>query len=188
VTYLPFTAEQAEALVGFLTAEPWPFHADRLVDAGAARERIATGYYDNDSSKSFWIVADGNRIGFLQLEDLDDGGPMFDLRIHAAHRGGGHGTRAVRWLTEYVFTGWPTTTRIEAVTRQDNRAMRAVLRRCGFAKESHYRDAWPGADGAIHDSVGYAILRRDWSSGTITVPQWDDEVPGDTEGSGDGKM
>lgn len=42
-------------------------------------------------------------------------------------------------------------------------------------KEAHYRDAWPGADGAVYDAAGYAILRRDWESGTTTVPHWDDE-------------
>jgi RimJ/RimL family protein N-acetyltransferase len=177
VTYVPFTSDQAEELVGFLTAEPWPFHGDGHVDVAAIRDRIAAGRYDDESSQSFWIVECGHRIGFLQLEDLDDGGPMFDLRIRQAHRGQGHGSAAVRWLSEYIFTTWPTVTRIEAVTRADNRAMRAVLIRCGFAKESHYRDAWPAVDG-VHDSVGYAILRRDWFSGTVTRPQWDDELPG----------
>jgi RimJ/RimL family protein N-acetyltransferase len=174
VTYEPFTADHGEALVDFLTGEPWPFHASPSVDTGAVRERVASGYYDSDASKSFWIVEQGQRIGFVQLEDLDDGGPMFDLRINAVHRGRGIGTHAVRWLTEHIFTTWPAVTRIEAVTRQDNRTMRAVLVRCGFAKESHYRDAWPASDDTVHDSVGYAILRRDWLTGEVSPPQWDD--------------
>jgi RimJ/RimL family protein N-acetyltransferase len=174
VTYEPFTAEHTDPLVEFLTGEPWPFHANSREQAHDVRQRVAAAYYDSDASKSFWIVEQGQRIGFVQLEDVDDGGPMFDIRISAAHRGRGIGTRAVRWLTEYIFTTWPTVTRIEAVTRQDNRAMRAVLARCGFAKESHYRDAWPAADGAVYDSVGYAILRRDWLTGEVSPPQWDD--------------
>jgi len=68
--------------------------------------------------------------------------------------------------------------RIEGTTRQDNRAMRRLFLRCGYAKEAHYRDAWPAQDGTIHDAVGYAILRRDWSAGTVTPPQWDDEATG----------
>ncbi|WP_258024275.1 hypothetical protein [Streptomyces bambusae] len=52
--------------------------------------------------------------------------------------------------------------------------MRRTFRRCGYVKEAHYRDAWPGADGTVHDAVGYAVLRRDWLSGTVTTPKWDD--------------
>jgi RimJ/RimL family protein N-acetyltransferase len=174
VTYEPFVAEHAQALVDFLTGDPWPFHANSREQAPDVRQRVAAGYYDSDASKSFWIVEQGQRIGFVALEDLDDGGPMFDIRISAVARGRGHGTHAVRWLTEHIFTTWPTVTRIEAVTRQDNRAMRAVLVRCGFAKESHYRDAWPAAEGAVYDSVGYAILRRDWLTGEVSPPQWED--------------
>ena len=64
--------------------------------------------------------------------------------------------------------------RIEAATRQDNAAMRAVLRRCGFVKEAHHRDAWPAPDGALRDTVIYALLRRDHESGTTTPVVWDD--------------
>jgi RimJ/RimL family protein N-acetyltransferase len=53
--------------------------------------------------------------------------------------------------------------------------MRRVLRRCGYAKESHYRNAWPAPDGTIHDSVGYAIIRKDWETGEVTDPNWTDE-------------
>jgi RimJ/RimL family protein N-acetyltransferase len=100
---------------------------------------------------------------------------MVDLRVRAADRGRGVGGRAPAWLTGHVFTAFPGATRIEATTRQDNSAMRRVFRRCGWVKEAHYRDAWPGSGGAVHDAVGYAILRRDWESGTVTVPEWDDE-------------
>ncbi|MCT2583272.1 hypothetical protein [Actinophytocola gossypii] len=33
------------------------------------------------------------------------------------------------------------------------------------------REAWPGPDGP-YDSVGYAILRRDWRTGTTTPVDW----------------
>ena len=66
--------------------------------------------------------------------------------------------------------------RIEANTRKDNIAMRHTFLSCGYVKESHYRDAWPSVeDGNVRDGVGYAILRRDWVSGTTTLPDWDDE-------------
>jgi hypothetical protein len=51
--------------------------------------------------------------------------------------------------------------------------MRAVLDRCGYVKEAHYRQAWTSRGGTC-DVVGYATLRSDWSSGTTTPVNWDD--------------
>ncbi|KAB8189165.1 GNAT family N-acetyltransferase [Nonomuraea phyllanthi] len=164
-----------EGLVEFLTGEEWPFHAG-IPDAEATRKRAVDGLYDNEESRTFWILTDdGRRAGLVRLQDLTDDTPMFDLRVAKAWRGRGLGTAAVSWLTSYLFKEFPEITRIEGSTRQDNRAMRAVFRKCGYVKESHYREAWPSPDGTCHDSIGYAILRRDWVSGTVTVPDWNDE-------------
>lgn len=100
---------------------------------------------------------------------------MFDVRIRRSGRGHGTGTRAVLWLTGYLFGELPDIHRIEATTRRDNIPMRRVLRRCGYVNESHYRQAWPATDGHLHDSIGYAILREDWASGTQTEVEWHDE-------------
>lgn len=59
-------------------------------------------------------------------------------------------------------------------TRADNHAMRRVFTKSGYVKECHYRDAWPAGD-RVYDSVGYAILRRDWETGTTTPVNWADE-------------
>ena len=99
---------------------------------------------------------------------------MFDLRVVAGHQGRGHGTAAVRWLTGTVFAGFPYVSRIEGNTRQDNIAMRRTFLAAGYQKEAHYREAWPGPDGTVFDSVGYAMLRRDWRDGSITPVRWDD--------------
>ena len=48
-------------------------------------------------------------------------------------------------------------------------------RRLTPAETEHYRDGWPDQDGHVYDAIGYAILRRDWASGTTTVLRWDDE-------------
>ncbi|MCM4076910.1 hypothetical protein [Paractinoplanes hotanensis] len=47
-----------------------------------------------------------------------------------------------------------------------------MFRACGFVKEAHYREAWPGSDGRLHDTIGYGILRRDWLSGSVTPVDW----------------
>lgn len=147
-----------DRVVEFLTGEEWPFHVVPRPTEAAVR---AMSFTD-----AFWI----GDVGLLRLFDLADGTPMFDLRVRSAARGRGVGTAAVRWLTGHVFGNYPAD-RIEGTTRQDNHAMRRIFEKSGWAKESHYRAAWPGAD-RVHDSVGYAVLRRDWETGTVTPVDW----------------
>jgi RimJ/RimL family protein N-acetyltransferase len=174
IEYRRFTPAETERLADFLTAEPWPFHSGRE-DRGEIRQRVAGGYYDGDSVRTYWIIVQNEHIGLIRLWDLGDSTPMFDLRIRAADRGRGIGARALSWLTEHVFTTAAGASRIEGTTRQDNVAMRRVFRHCGYVKEAHYRDGWPDPDGRVYDAIGYAILRRDWLAGTTTVLRWDDE-------------
>jgi RimJ/RimL family protein N-acetyltransferase len=157
---------EADDVVAFMTADEWPFHTEPKPDGAAVRARVAGGTYDD----AFWITDNTGRVGIVRLLDLDDGTPLFDLRVRAAARGRGAGTTAVRWLTSHVFTNHETN-RIEGTTRQDNHAMRRIFSKVGYVKEAHYRDAWPGPD-HLYDSVGYAILRRDWEAGTMTAVDW----------------
>ncbi|RPF43822.1 RimJ/RimL family protein N-acetyltransferase [Streptomyces sp. Ag109_G2-6] len=175
ITFDRYEPAQAEQLVEFLSGDTWPFHGAAVVEPAQARQWIEEGGYDGEDHRAFWITRDGERAGLIRLMDLRDPTPLFDLRIRAGHRGRGLGTAAVAWLTAYVFDEFPDVRRIEANTRQDNAAMRRVLLRNGYVKEAHHRDAWPAPDGGVRDAVGYAILRRDWLSGTTTVPDWDDE-------------
>jgi RimJ/RimL family protein N-acetyltransferase len=176
--YQLFTTADTEQLVDLLTGETWPYHGPHGMSPDTVRRKVAEGDFDSESTRTFWIMADAERLGLLRIWDLADDTPMFDIRIRAAHRGRGIGVQAIAWLTEYVFTNFAIAHRIEGTTRQDNVAMRKVFRRCGYVKESHYRDAWAGAGGIVYDSIGYAFLRRDWASGTVTPVKWDDE-PGD---------
>ncbi|MEU0136324.1 GNAT family protein [Streptomyces sp. NPDC006296] len=169
------SASDSLPLISFLTSDNWPFHALPEVDRETAGQWVAEGRFASEESRSFWVRADGATAGLVRLMDLGDRTPLFDLRLRAADRGRGIGTATVTWLTRYLFEEFPGVHRIEGTTRQDNRPMRRVFVRCGYVKEAHYRDAWPSADGGIHDAVGYAVLRRDWLSGTVTTPQWDDE-------------
>ncbi|MEV1168639.1 GNAT family N-acetyltransferase [Nonomuraea sp. NPDC049784] len=174
IEFARFSLDDTDLLVDFLTRQEWPFHAGTQ-DPEVVRSRAADGLYDNEETRTFWVLADGERVGLIKLLDLADETPMFDLRIGQEWRGRGLGAKAVAWLTGYLFTEMPHINRIEGNTRQDNHVMRAVFRKSGYAKESHYREAWPDRDGKLHDSVGYAILRRDWLSGTVTPPDWHDD-------------
>ena len=175
IEYQRFAEPETEQLAAFLGEETWPYHGSPSISPDTVRRQVADGHYASDSTHTFWIAADQHQVGLIRLWDLGDDTPMFDIRIRAAYRDQGIGRQAVAWLTEYAFTQFPHVARIEGTTRQDNRGMRKVFLLCGYAKEAHYRDGWPGENGAVHDAVGYAILRRDWLSGTVTLPEWDDE-------------
>jgi len=174
LTYPLFERVDAQALAEFLAADEWPFHAGPRQTTERAKARIASGEFDGDHDRTYWIVGDGARIGMVHIEDLGDGNPLFDLRLQSGHRGRGLGTATVTWLTATLFNEFPDLNRIEATTRQDNITMRRVLVKCGFTKEAHYRQDWPSESGTPYDSIGYGILRSDWKMSVTTPVDWDD--------------
>ncbi|MBB3113143.1 RimJ/RimL family protein N-acetyltransferase [Paenibacillus phyllosphaerae] len=167
---------ETEDLIAFLTGESWPFHGVAKLTEETVREQIANGrYHSDEGKKTFWAVDEGEqRVGLVRVFELGDPTPMFDLRIAERYRGRGYGLAALRLLVEYVFTTYEDKPRLEGHTRFDNHAMRKVLHHAGFVKEAVHRQAWPSADGQLHDSIGYAILREDWLHNTVTPIQWDD--------------
>ncbi|CAM2894759.1 GNAT family protein [Saccharomonospora xinjiangensis] len=170
-----FERSQAGDLADFLSGEMWPYHSVPRLTVGCVLRQVADSYYDNSSTRTLWVTAGERRVGVVRLFDLDDDTPLFDLRITENDRHRGIGTRALRALTAYLFTELPAITRVEATTRHDNVAMRRALRRCGYVKEAHHRNAWPCDAGTPLDAVGYAILRGDWAGGTVTAVDFDDE-------------
>jgi RimJ/RimL family protein N-acetyltransferase len=138
---------------------------------------VLGGRFWSDDSLGFWVAADGD-IGIVLIDDVRDiaagGNPVFDLRLAEAHRGRGLGVPVLCGLTDLVFARWPDVTRFEGHTREDNLAMRATFRRAGWVKEAFYRDGWPVDGAPPKSSVAYAVLRRDWESGTTTAVVWDD--------------
>lgn len=174
VSFQRFKVEDGEHLADLLAEEHWPYHSGPAPDRATVLARVRDNGYDGDTVITFWVVSEGVREGFVRIFDLNDETAMFDLRLRQRARQRGIGTLTVKWLVDHVFQTRPSVTRIEATTRDDNRAMRRALVASGFVKEAHYRRAWPSEHGR-HDSVGYAILRTDLESGTTTPVNWDDE-------------
>lgn len=174
IDYTEIVPADADILADWLSTDTFPFHSGPPVTREIVLERFERGVYANERTRTFWIMLDGEtRAGLVQLRDVGDPTPMFDLRLRTEQRGRGIGTDALRWLTAFIFTTYPTVERIEGTTRQDNHAMRRVFQRCGYVKEAHYRMAWHGTD-RRYDAMGYAILRADWEQGTVTLPEWND--------------
>lgn len=170
--------EDTELLVSFFISEEWPFHVNGTVTRESILENLSEGYFSSANAESFWIIDEDNKVGFLRifdLEDVDDGYPLFDLRLAQRARGSGLGKFATKWLVKYLFEKYPNLDRIAGTTRNDNISMRKVFKATGFVKEGHYRKDWPGINGEIHDTVKYAILRDDWINGYVTPVHWKDE-------------
>ena len=174
VHFVEFSNEIDE-LIEFLTSDTWEFYGTPHPKAERIRVSYENHYYSSDDCKTFWVISEeGIKVGMFRIYDLEDGDPLFDVRILSKYKGQGIGTTTVKWLADYVFTNYPDKTRIEANTRQDNYAMRCVFSKCNFAKEGHHRNAWVGNDGKPYDAIVYAILKEDWESGKMTKVQWDD--------------
>lgn len=161
VEFLPVDRERdRNDLVALLCGNEWPFHGTRLLTTADVDDIDL----DRNGTASFWIVADGNRVGLVRLFDLDDvdkGSPLFDLRLAATARGQGYGRVAVRWLTDHLFSAYPTLHRIEANTRADNVAMQRIFATNGYQLEGRLRESWPADDGTRFDTWVYGVLRTD---------------------------
>ena len=165
------------ALIDFMTRNDFPFHGRHHPQAAEVEALISKGAYRDEDNDSFWIDhGELGRLGFLRLEDLSDGDPLFDLRLDAPFHGRGLGVQVLRAVTDHVFTTMPSVNRFEGQTREDNVAMRRTFLRSGWVKEAHYREGWPVEGGTPLASVAYSILRRDWESGETTTFLWDDLV------------
>lgn len=168
------TGRDHDALLDFMTRNHFPHHVRARPTPEDVESAIAEGAYRDEDNDSYWIEhSELGRIGFLRLEDLTDGAPLFDLRLGSAYRGRGLGVKALRAATDHVFETLDVN-RFEGQTRQDNTAMRKVFLRCGWLKEAHYREGWPVEGATPVASVAYAILRRDWESGQTTTFVWED--------------
>ncbi len=153
--------DDAAAAATFLATHEWPFDGEPRLTTDRATAVAVAG----DDVATFWIRVDGETIGMIRafdLDDLDDGSPLFDLRIAEGHRGRGVGRAAVTWLSDHLFTTYPELHRIEATTRHDNVAMQSVFAHCGYRLEGRLLETWKGTDGNWFDTLIFAILRREW--------------------------
>lgn len=161
--------ESVQELAAWLSAEPWPFHARPRVDTAWVEARAADGNFYGETARWFW-VSDGQQrtLALVRVFDLGDATPLIDLRVTSSARGTGVGTAALRFVARFVFETFPETPRLGGYTRHDNAAMRRVFEKCGFVLEAYHRESWHVENAGYVDSVGYALLRRDWLTGTTT--------------------
>ncbi|MGR6899053.1 GNAT family N-acetyltransferase [Rummeliibacillus sp. BSL5] len=178
---IEWTMEEQEQLIEFMTTNVWPYHINSHPVRELIEKTIDEGGYESDESKTFWLVNDEDiQVGMVKIYDLQDDIPLFDLRIGEKWRGHGYGTKALRLVSEYVFSLPGNKIRLEGHTRQDNIAMRKTFENAGFVKEAHLRKAWyvPKEDD-YYDAITYGITRQDYLEGKTTPVSWDDEGKSD---------
>lgn len=167
--------DEVDTLIDFLTSDTWEFYGVPHLKPENIKANYENQYYTGGNCRTFWVISDENvKVGNIRIYDLEDGDPLFDIRILSKYKGLGIGTITVNWLVEFIFNNYPDKERIEADTRQDNYAMRCVFHKCGFAKEAHHRKAWIGQDGIPYDAIGYGITKEDWQNGKISPVNWND--------------
>ncbi len=170
--FIPETPEDTEVLVAWLSSDTWPFHGNANPTEATVRELLAERDQDEKGIAAWVTLDEAVRIGRVVIEDLEDLTAVASFRIRSAYRGRGIGLHMVRWAADATFREYPDVQRLEGQTRADNVAMQRVFRRAGWIPEAYYRRSWPDGEGTLHDSIGYAILRLDWESGTTTPVPW----------------
>jgi RimJ/RimL family protein N-acetyltransferase len=158
----PVAPGDTALLARFLAESEWPFHFERRVDANWVRGRLESGHFFGDDTRSFWVRAEEEEpLGFARVFDLSDATPLIDLRVATSARGRGVGSLALRGLTHWHFSEYPSALRLGGYTRHDNLAMRRVFEKCGYQQEALHRKAWRVNGAEPFDAVGYAILREE---------------------------
>lgn len=179
LSYIKFDPlSEKEILSKWLSSQEWDFHVNSQTTPEKVLTLIEEGNFTGEENQTFWIRNEQNLpvglIRLFEMDDLEDGSPLFDLRILKEYQGQKIGESAVNWLTDYLFKNWSTLNRIEGTTRVDNFPMRKVFIKCGYVKEGHYRQSWPSTNGELKDTVRYAVLRTDWITKTNTPVPWND--------------
>jgi len=170
--FIPETPADTELLVTWLTTDTWPFHGSATLTEAKVREMLREREEDAKTISAWVTLDEAVRIGRVVVEDLEDLTAVASFRIRSAYRGRGIGLHMVHWAADTTFREYPGVQRVEGQTRADNLAMQRVFRRAGWVPEAYYRRSWPDQTGAVHDSIGYAILRPDWETGAETPVPW----------------
>ena len=164
--------QDKQELAHWISSQPWSFFARSIVTYDDVIARIEDGDYFGEYELNFWVQVDEEKVGLIEIYELDSEAPMFSLRISSSYRGKGYGKKALNWLTQYIFENYSKIYRIEGQTREDNVPMRSLFNRCGYVKEAYYREAYPEFEGQRLASVAYGITRGDWIKGSRTPVPW----------------
>lgn len=128
--------------------------------------RYIVGMWCLDYSKADYyqwaIEFEGELIGGISIVNYNDASKRAELGYCMGFDYWGKGimTEAVKAVVDFLFTDVGCN-RIEIVHLIENPASGRVAQKCGFTKEGVRREYF-NKNGAFHDDVMYALLRKDW--------------------------
>ena len=167
---VPVQTSEEEEWIDFLQSREWPFHGESQPERNSLKKRFASLF--RADIRCYWLVLDSSQVGLIKLSDLSnspDEFPILDLRIAKSSEGKGLATCALQELVSLCFTQLGQR-RLEGYTQEDNLGMQRVFEKCGFLKQAHLRESWPGKNGEFFDTYGYAILKREWEQNRSEEP------------------
>ena len=169
VTLRPFTEPEVADVESVVYDQPdaerdrWEFPLGPP-PRDAFRERLlGSGRFVRDVL-DLAVDVEGRLVGQVQARRPKEYAPpgvySLGISLRSQERGRGIGSEAVRLLTSHLFTQ-ESAARVEVSTDVENRPMRAVSERLGFALEGVLRSFMPTREGR-RDYALYAMTREDW--------------------------
>jgi RimJ/RimL family protein N-acetyltransferase len=131
-------------------------------------------YFEKLLPEKRWFIIekkDGSRIGFI-IHFPEDSLMTLGYVLAPKERNKGYCTEAVKLMVDYLFLS-KDLVRIQAKTRQENKASQKVLEKAGFKREGTVRQSM-FIRGEWRDLFLYSILREEWEESKIltkTNPQ-----------------
>ena len=167
----PYRLEDAEAMFEAVMESrehllPWLRWAvtyETLDDARDFVRRSAARWLTREGLVvALWDVTSGRFVGGGHLGP-DWSVPKFEIGywVRASAQGRGYITEAAKLLTDYAFTTYGAQ---RVMIRCDARNVRsaAVPERLGFTREARLRNDALAYDGALRDTLVYAVTPEDW--------------------------
>jgi RimJ/RimL family protein N-acetyltransferase len=169
VTLRPFTGPEVADVEATVYDDPaseddrWEFPMGPPPREAFRERLLGSGRFVRDVL-DLAVEVEGRMVGQIQARNPRECAPpgVFSLGVSLSPqaRGRGFGREAVRLLTGHLFTQ-ENAARVELSTDVQNRPMRAVSERLGFALEGVLRSFMPTSKGR-RDYALYAMTREDW--------------------------
>ena len=89
--------KEIDVLIEFLTSDTWEFYGTPNPKPESIRANYENQHYTGNDCKTFWVVSEQDiKVGMIRIYDLEDGAPLFDIRILSKYKNMGIGTRTVK--------------------------------------------------------------------------------------------
>ena len=160
-----FTKSEQAILQAFLIDNNWPHHVNRTLTNQQVLQWFEEDKFTNENC-TFIAKKEGQLLGFITIEDVEDEIVTIDMRVAEHARNQGVGTALLTHIQHDLFTIHKKQ-RIEGYTKAENLAMQKCFKKAGFVKEGYLRQAWRNQDGTISDSILFAAIPSDWATNLL---------------------